>query len=144
MGVGALVSIVDDDVEDLLPVDVDVVWYVVDVDESGKEEEEEYDGDDRALSGSVEYSTHPSMLSELIKVPSPISVHSPRIASVAFWSQKVLKYAVATQRYQRSKLDNAILSARYGSPEQPLASCITRRLFVIAGSPCTQWCMASP
>lgn len=85
MGVGAPVSIVDDVVEDPLPVDVDVAWCVLAVDGSGKEEEEEYDdGDGRAPSGSVEYSTHPSMLSELIEVPSPISVHSPRMASVAF------------------------------------------------------------
>lgn len=82
VGVGALFSIVDVVMEDPSPIDVDVVWCVVAVDGTEKEEEEEYDVG--ASYGSVEYSKHPSILRELIEVPSPISVHSPRMASVAF------------------------------------------------------------
>lgn len=46
VGVGTLVSIVDDAVEDPSPVDVDVIWGVVAVDKPGKEEEEDAEYDD--------------------------------------------------------------------------------------------------
>lgn len=80
---GALVSIVHDVVEAPSTVDIVVVRCVVAVAKLGKEEEE-YDGDDRASSGSVQYSEHPSMQSELIEATSPISIPSPRVAWVAF------------------------------------------------------------